>query len=148
MAIWRIWALGATLAAAVFAALAILPRTPAPQMMTVLVTGPTQAAWLASVTADGALKLAAVQPPGAPATPLPADHSMELWALPPGATSPTSLGVLPANGGPITIPAPAIKPVPGMMIIISLEAQGGSPTGQPQGPVLFIGRLSEAGPPL
>ena len=147
-ALWRIWALGATLAAAVFAAIAVIPRAPAPQMMTVLVAGANQAAWLASVTDTGAIKLAALPPPGAPATPIPAGRSMELWALPPGATAPTSLGVLPTQDTPITIPAPAIKPVPGMMIIISLEAQGGSPTGQPQGPVLFIGRLSQAGGPL
>jgi anti-sigma-K factor RskA len=33
-----------------------------------------------------------------------------------------------------------------MLIAISLEPEGGSPTGQPTGPILFFGRLIAAPP--
>ncbi|WP_376087849.1 hypothetical protein ACE7GA_15050 [Roseomonas sp. CCTCC AB2023176] len=38
----------------------------------------------------------------------------------------------------------SIRPQPGMLIEISLEPPGGSPTGRPTGPILFIGRLTAA----
>ena len=69
---------------------------------------------------------------------------LQLWALPPGATAPTSLGLIPA-AGQITVTPETIRPQPGMLIEISLEPPGGSTTGRPTGPVLFIGRLSRGG---
>jgi anti-sigma-K factor RskA len=44
------------------------------------------------------------------------------------------------------IETPAVRPRAGMLIEISVEPPGGSPTGRPTGPILFYGRLSEAGP--
>jgi anti-sigma-K factor RskA len=69
---------------------------------------------------------------------------LQLWALPQGATAPTSLGLIPPEGR-VTVTPDAIRPEPGMLIEISLEPPGGSPTGRPTGPILFIGRLTAAG---
>jgi anti-sigma-K factor RskA len=68
---------------------------------------------------------------------------LQLWALPQGATAPTSLGLIPPEGR-VTVTPSAISPEPGMLIEISLEPPGGSPTGRPTGPILFIGRLAPA----
>jgi len=145
LSIWRGWAIGATAVAAGLALFAVQPRAPETRFMTVMVSDRSQAAWMAEVDRNGALQLAAIRPVGAEIAPTPADRVMQLWALPPGATAPTSLGLLPRDGGRVSIPQPAVKPVPGMLIEISLEPPGGSPTGRPTGPILFIGRLSEAG---
>jgi anti-sigma-K factor RskA len=76
--------------------------------------------------------------------PVPADRSLELWMLPQGA-APRSLGVVPSTGvGRVTLPAlpdVALAGVPALAV--SLEQQGGSPTGAPQGPVLYTGRVEK-----
>jgi anti-sigma-K factor RskA len=134
---WRFWALGASAAAAGLAALLLLRPVPEPPLMTVLLTQSDQPAWL--VEADGgALRLAALNP-----QPLPPDRVMQLWALPQGATAPTSLGLIPPQGR-LTVTPATLRPEPGMLIEISLEPPGGSPTGRPTGPILFIGRLAPA----
>jgi anti-sigma-K factor RskA len=106
--------------------------------MTVLLTSRDQPAWVVEA-ADGALRLAALNP-----QPVTADRVLQLWALPQGATAPTSLGLIPPEGRMNVIPA-AIRPAPGMLIEISQEPPGGSPTGRPTGPILFIGRLASGG---
>jgi anti-sigma-K factor RskA len=68
---------------------------------------------------------------------------LELWALPQGATAPTSLGLIPADGR-ITVRPATITPQAGMLIEITLEPPGGSPIGRPTGPIQFIGRLAPA----
>jgi len=61
-------------------------------------------------------------------------HSMELWWLSP--QGPVALGLLPVQGeGRMTLP----KGMAGggeIKLAVSLEPQGGSPTGKPTGPVL------------
>lgn len=143
-------AVGATVVAAALGTFIVFSGRSGPErasMMTVLLADRTQPAWTAAVERDGALRLAAIPPAGgAPERPTPEDRVLQLWALPPGATAPTSLGVLPRGQRSVTVPAPAVKPVAGMLIEITLEPPGGSPIGRPTGPVLFIGRLSQPGP--
>ena len=76
------------------------------------------------------------------AAPIP-DRVFELWALPGAGAAPVSLGLLPAQGD-------AVLPVPeqvrsilerGAALAVSVEPPGGSPTGQPTGPVLYQGKL-------
>ncbi len=136
--LWRFWAIGASAVAAGLAALLVLRPAPEPRLMTVLLTQRDQPAWLVEAE-GGALRLAALNP-----QPVPADRVMQLWALPQGATAPTSLGLLPGPDARLTVTPAAIRPEPGMLIEITLEPPGGSPTGRPTGPVLFIGRLSPA----
>ncbi len=144
---WQGWAIGASLAAAVFAGLAFLPRAEKPAYMTVLVSDRAAPAWIAQADRSGGITLAAVRPAfGDPQPTTPEGRVMQLWGLRPGETAPTSLALLPRTPGRITIPAPALRPVNNMLIEISLEPEGGSPTGRPTGPILFYGRLIEAPP--
>jgi anti-sigma-K factor RskA len=65
------------------------------------------------------------------------DRDLELWALRAGATRPEPLGVIPPAGRETPPGLPA-----GTMLLVSLEPKGGSPTGQPTGPVLYAGKLT------
>ena len=69
---------------------------------------------------------------------VPTDKDLELWALPQGETKPRSLGVLPPSGRQLTA-----QLAPGTQLMVSLEPKGGSPTGQPTGPVLYGGWLTD-----
>jgi anti-sigma-K factor RskA len=73
-------------------------------------------------------------------TNVPADRSLELWALPEG-RNPRPLGLVPATGVarlPLSAPADAaLQDTPALAV--SLEPAGGSPTGAPTGPVLYTG---------
>jgi len=145
--LWRGWAIGASLAAVVFAAIAFLPRAEQPAYVTVLVSDRAAPAWIAQADREGGIILAAVRPAfGEPQPITPEGRVMQLWALRPGDPGPTSLALLPRTPGRIRIPAPALRPVNNMLIEISLEPEGGSPTGRPTGPILFYGRLIEAPP--
>lgn len=107
--------------------------------MTVLLTNRDQPAWLVEADPGRGLRLAAVN-----RQPVPEDRAMQLWALPQGATAPTSLGLISPEAGQVNVSTTTIRPSPGMLIEITLEPPGGSPTGRPTGPILFIGRLAPA----
>lgn len=130
--------LGAGAVAAGLAAFIIFRPPVAPPLMTVLLTSQDQSAFLVEAQ-RGQIRLAAVNPRG-----VEAGRVMQLWALPQGATAPTSLGLVPEDGRYSVTPR-SIRPEPGMLIEITLEPPGGSPTGRPTGPILFIGRLTAAG---
>ncbi len=148
--LWQGWAIGATIVAAALAAVTVLPARTPPAMMTVLLSDANQTAWTAEVGRDGGIHLAALPAAGGAAvnTAPPDNKVLELWQLPPGATAPTSLGVVPRGQSQVTVARPAVAPVPGMLILISLEPSGGAPDGKPTGPVLFVGRLNPAGPAI
>lgn len=70
-------------------------------------------------------------------------RSLELWAIPADG-KPISLGVIPAGGkGKVELndeqKALIGKPI---ALAVSLEPKGGSPTGQPTGPVMYQGALA------
>jgi anti-sigma-K factor RskA len=134
---WRLGAIGATAVAAGLAAVVLLRPAPAPQYMTVLLTNQEQPAWLVQADQE-AIRLSSLN-----TRPPPPDRVLELWALPQGATAPTSLGLIPPDGR-ITVRPSTIRPQPGMLIEITLEPPGGSPIGRPTGPIQFIGRLAPA----
>lgn len=74
---------------------------------------------------------------------VPDAKSYELWALGAGRDKPQSLGVIAAD---FRIPANRLGKVDPAALretvfAVSLEPEGGSPTGQPTGPVLFTGKL-------
>lgn len=79
------------------------------------------------------LTLAAVDP----------QRSLELWAVPADG-KPISLGVIPAGGKGKVELSDAQKALIGkpIALAVSLEPKGGSPTGQPTGPVLYQGALA------
>jgi anti-sigma-K factor RskA len=68
--------------------------------------------------------------------------ALELWLVP-GEGAPVSLGLVPDDGGRLVIdPGVAGRLNAGALIAVSLEPEGGSPTGAPTGPVVLSGALS------
>jgi anti-sigma-K factor RskA len=74
--------------------------------------------------------------------PVAADRSLELWLLRPGAQAPVSLGLIPlvAEGPRVVRAGAAIGE--GVGFAVSLEPRGGSPSGLPTGPVLYVSEFS------
>ena len=70
---------------------------------------------------------------------LQADRALELWAVP-GTGAPKSLGLISANGASVVQKNKV--PLGTAALAVSLEPPGGSTTGAPSGPVLFVGKLS------
>ena len=69
-------------------------------------------------------------------------HSPELWLLPKGG-APIALGVVGADA-PIRLPmAHAVGDAGRRTLAVSIEPLGGSPTGQPTGPVVATGYLRQ-----
>jgi anti-sigma-K factor RskA len=130
----RFWQGTTAAALAIAASLAafIVLHQPKPQEIAVLspMSGGTPVL-MATIGRNGVL---VVQPTG-PIT-VPADKDLELWALPRGDTKPRSLGVLPSSGRQVVAELAS-----NTQLLVSLEPKGGSPTGQPTGPVLYGGRL-------
>ena len=79
-----------------------------------------------------------------PALSQDAQHAYELWALPtqPGG-APVSLGLMPQTGKrALHLSAAQRAALAGaQQVAISLEPPGGSPTGAPTGPVLFVAKV-------
>jgi anti-sigma-K factor RskA len=67
------------------------------------------------------------------------DRTLELWAVP-AAGTPRSLGLISASGASVVkqrkVPAGTAA------LAVSLEPPGGSTTGAPSGPVLYVGKLT------
>jgi anti-sigma-K factor RskA len=143
IAFWRGFGIGAAaLAAASIATLAYIGLVPAarPAQMATLAGGGGQPNFVAAVTATGN-NLVVV-----PASLLTNDpRAMELWLILPGPNQrPHSLGLI-QPGQPIrlTIPPDLAGPLtPDAALAVSLEPPGGSPTGQPTGPVIASGKLT------
>jgi len=70
---------------------------------------------------------------------LTSDQSLELWALKKDGP-PASLGLIAADK--LTAVQPKSLPRDTKGLAVSLEPLGGSPTGAPTGPVLFVGELT------
>lgn len=136
---WKVWSIGATAVAAGLVGFLVFRPAEPPRMMTVLLTSSEQPAWLVEAEGGG-LRLASLN-----ARPVEAGKVQQLWALPPGATAPVSLGLIPAGASRTNVAPGRVQPQAGMLIEITLEPPGGSPTGRPTGPILFIGRLARAG---
>jgi anti-sigma-K factor RskA len=142
LSFWRSLALGTSaLAAACLAALIYVGAI-----------GTTGAPLVARLDADGGQAgfVAAVNTGEASLTIVPAallgqeQKSLELWLIPPG-DKPHSLGLI-DPGRPVTIKVPKdlLTQVNNEAVLaVSLEPLGGSPTGQPTGPVIANGKLAQ-----
>jgi anti-sigma-K factor RskA len=143
LAFWRGFGIAsAALAAASLAALVyigLLPAARAPLMAT-LAGSSGQPNFVAAVTATGN---SLVVVPAALLTNDP--RAIELWLIPPGPDQrPRSLGLI-QPGQPIRLTIPpdlAGRLTPDAALAVSLEPPGGSPTGQPTGPVIASGKLT------
>jgi anti-sigma-K factor RskA len=141
---WRgMTALGFGLAAAIAVVAVVnrpLPLAPAqapeiPVASAVLTPPKGAPAFVAEATADNTIVLKPLE-----RLAVAEGKDYELWALPDGTTVPKSLGVILATGQTVTVPPTLHGP---MQLLVSLEQKGGSPTGLPQGPVLWQGHIAE-----
>lgn len=146
LGVWRAASgLATTAALALAVALGLPGETPPPLVVVLQATDTagaagTAASFVASVSGDGrSLVTRPVQPVA-----LAANQAFELWAVPPQG-APRSLGLVSANG--VTV-VPRGKLPPALLdarhtaaLAVSLEPPGGSTTGAPSGPVVFVGKL-------
>ena len=142
----RRWQGGAIAAAAMAASLLafVAVRETAPsrdeQFVAVLEGDDRNPAFVAAVsTKDKSIMVLRV---GAPLAPTPG-HSHELWAVGGNSPAPRSLGLISAAS---RFPADRLggfdaEGLQRTTFAISVEPEGGSPTGQPTGPVVFTGKL-------
>ena len=142
LAFWRGLALGASALAAACLAALIYVGTVAPPgapLVAKLDAEGGQTGFVAAVSSSGG-NLTIV-----PAAPLSAQEqkAMELWLIPSG-EKPHSLGLIdPSRPVTITVPKDLLSKVNSEAILaVSLEPPGGSPTGQPTGPVIANGKLA------
>ncbi len=139
---WRGFAVASFAAAIVLGVAQLMPAPEAPPAPIVVVLAGPDAKPALLATLDRRDRTVAVKVVGG--APVPPGKSLELWMLPEGA-APRSLGVIPASGtGRVVLPAlpdVALANVPALAV--SLEQAGGSPTGAPQGPVLYTGRVEK-----
>jgi len=76
----------------------------------------------------------------------PPDRAFELWLIPQGADRPVSLGlIVPGAPARARLPVELASRLAGATLAISTEPPGGSPTGQPTGPVVAAGQLTQPG---
>ena len=136
------------LATACAVGLAVLLATPGPTLPPVIVVlsaaeppagtaagAVVPASFVASISADGRamvtrpLNNVSVQ----------ADRALELWALP-ASGAPRSLGLIAADKATVVKRGKVLDGT--AALAVSLEPAGGSPTGAPTGPVLYVGKLT------
>jgi anti-sigma-K factor RskA len=141
LAFWRGFAALASIAALSLAVLLASPQPALPPIVVVMNATATPgggaivpATIVASISGDGRsvvtrpLTNVSLQP----------DRVLQLWAAA-GTGAPRSLGLISAAGA--TVVRQTALPVGTDHLAVSLEPPGGSPTGAPTGPVLFVGRL-------
>ena len=139
LAFWRGFSIASgTLAAASIAALVyigLIPAARAPLMAT-LAGSSGQPNVVAALTGNDLLVVPAALLTNDP-------RAIELWLILPN-QPPHSLGLIhPGQAMRLTIPPDlADRLTPDAALAISLEPPGGSPTGQPTGPVIASGRLT------
>jgi anti-sigma-K factor RskA len=142
LSFWRSLAIGAS-ALAVASLAGLIYMAQAPTLKPPLVAKLDEASgksgfFAASNPADGTLTIV-------PAVLLTGEekHALELWVIPSGG-KPHSLGLVdPARPIKVVVP-PELRPhvTADSVLAISVEPPGGSPTGQPTGPVIANGKLA------
>jgi anti-sigma-K factor RskA len=142
LAFWRGLSAVATVATLT---LAVLLGSPPPARAPVVVvlsaagapgadSGVVPASFVASISADGR---AMVTKPLTTVS-MQADKALELWAVPPQG-APRSLGLISAQGTTVVQHSRVLNNT--AAFAVSLEPAGGSPTGAPTGPILYVGKL-------
>lgn len=150
LALWRWLALGAgAVAAACIVALVVLPRasitppgTPTVAYMASTITQTDgQVGWTATMDLQHARMIVVPAKPQAIAS----GHAPELWLIPAGG-KPISVGMI-DSAAPTTLaldPTLLARLGPTAALAVSVEPPGGSPTGQPTGPVIAKGAIGAA----
>ncbi|MES2888943.1 MAG: anti-sigma factor [Pseudomonadota bacterium] len=140
LSVWRGVSAFATVAALVLSAQLLAPSPVQPPLVVVLnpatpaADGLVRASFVASISGDGR---AVVTRPLTPVS-LQADRALELWAVP-AEGAPRSLGLIASDTATVQ---KGRVPVGTAALAVSLEPAGGSPSGAPTGPVLYVGKLN------
>lgn len=141
--IWQILAALGFAAAAALAVIAFVPDQPAP--------GLSDSRFVAELTvSDETTRMFAVLEPASGTVDIAwtarnqaEGRDLQLWGLVDG-TEPVSIGVLPAGRtATLALPADLVGNTEGLVLAISDEPLGGSPTGLPTGEVLAAAPVSE-----
>jgi anti-sigma-K factor RskA len=113
-------------------------RTKQPNLVAVLQKDAASPAFLVTVNIED--RLMTVQPIAAKQ---PAGKSYELWIVQDSLGAPKSLGVIDQDKAATRPTLAAYKPdvIESATYAVTLEPEGGSPTGKPTGPVVFAGKL-------
>ena len=127
------WLAGALVAAALALVSIATLAPPRPELVAALATADNRLAYRVTHFGD-TLQITRVA--GVPAV---AGQVHELWIIAPGA-NPVSLGLL--QDAPLVITYPT--PPAGFIFAVSIEPEGGSPTGQPTGPVILTAKIGDA----
>lgn len=138
IAAWR-W----STAIAMLAVFALLVWTPPPAVVThyvgVVQSQQAEPLWLVNASADQRLTVKAMPP----VQPADGGRDYQLWLLPESG-APVSLALLPTGGAQLQVDLSnqqVRQLLQSRSLAISLEPAGGSPTGQPTGPVVYQTRL-------
>jgi anti-sigma-K factor RskA len=132
-----LWGALAGLAAAAVAAVVfiVVVQPPAPAPITATLTGEAQPLIVAAAYDPAARELTVHRTAGPDAGP---GKDYELWIIPAG-QPPLSVGLI--RGAQLTVPLPSLPE--GTTLAITLETEGGSPTGAPQGPLLVAAVIGD-----
>lgn len=141
LAFWR----GLSAIAGVAAlSLAVLLMNPGPVQAPIVVvlsaatpsaSGVTPASFVASISGDGR---ALVTRPLVDVS-MEANRALELWSVP-ATGAPRSLGLISSSGATVVRKGKVLDGT--AALAVSLEPPGGSPTGAPTGPILYVGKLT------
>lgn len=131
---WQAFATFATVAAVVLGTATHAPTTEAPMIVVLHATKGTETL-VAGLSQDR--QQLTIQP--LQKVSLTSDQSLELWALKKDGP-PASLGLIASDK--LTALSKKTLPKDTKGLAVSLEPLGGSPTGAPTGPVLFVGDLT------
>lgn len=142
---WKPTAIAASLAALAMTAVALRPvkappivAPPSAPMIAAMALTDTNQSQPALYDADAGM----VKMPGP--MPIPAGRSAQLWAIE-GDAAPKPLGTFRETSPGMYVAEAKMGAViaPGTVLAISIEPMGGSPTGQPTGPVIASGQLTK-----
>lgn len=129
---------GMAVAASVLLASLMVVRQPTPTVsyVAVLQSPDQRAGWVVQASEGAPVRLVSLADPG----PIPQGRSWQFWTKAKTATAPTSLGLVTGADG-LRVPRERLPDLGDEQLFeITLEPAGGSPTGRPTGPVLFIGK--------
>lgn len=135
---WRATALVGMAASLMLAsALVLRPADEPVRYITLLQAPDTQlTGWVVESITDDRIRLVPIVAAGA----VPAGKTLQFWTKPQGAARPTSLGLV-RPGERVDLPVLRSHGVGEQQLFeLTLEPEGGSPTGLPTGPILYVGR--------
>lgn len=143
LVLWRGIAAGALAIAAVAVGFNLLRPAPdvgllTTQLVAALEEEGSTVKFLALYDGSGNVRLTALS-----GEPVP-DRDFELWAIQ-GGNAPVSMGVIPARSRSAVAVSPSIMAGwgEGSVLAITLEPKGGSPSGEPTGPVIARGAVTK-----